>query len=160
MVSVHLRALRARIAGGELGEINQLACNQWDEEPPTARFRAPQRQRRRLRGGPRRGGDPGRAVGGTAAIVTLGRRFPHADSCWLEMWGTAGYERVPFMWDAAVWEGDRDDVFLGAMIAQAEAFARALRGEPHEGAGGKDAVAALSVAERVTDVLARVAVDH
>ena len=39
--------------------------------------------------------------GGAAVTISLGRRFPHADSCWLEVWGTEGYERVPFMWDAA-----------------------------------------------------------
>src|SRR5262249_6719243 len=35
-----LQALRARIAAGELGEIYQLSCMQWDEEPPSAEFRA------------------------------------------------------------------------------------------------------------------------
>src|SRR5205823_3197017 len=35
-----LRSLRERIAAGELGEINQLACMQWDQEPPTSQFRS------------------------------------------------------------------------------------------------------------------------
>jgi myo-inositol 2-dehydrogenase / D-chiro-inositol 1-dehydrogenase len=188
-----LRALREEIAAGKLGEVNQLMCNQWDEEPPSTEFRTHSGgiaidmgvhefdQIRWLLGqefdslsavragrdasGDASPEDPDAAAvlaglsGGAAGIVTLGRRFPHADSCWLEVWGTSGYERLPFMWDAAVWEGDRDEVFLGAMIAQAEAFARALRGEPQEGAGGKDAVAALSVAERVTEALALLAVE-
>jgi hypothetical protein len=45
------------------------------------------------------------------------------------------------------------------MQAQAEAFARAVRGGPCEGAGGYDAVAALTaaaqVAESLTDSAAR-----
>ncbi len=57
------------------------------------------------------------------------------------MWGTEGYERVPFMWDAA-----GDEVFRSAMQRQAEAFARAVRGAECEGAQGADAVAALTVA--------------
>jgi predicted dehydrogenase len=83
--------------------------------------------------------------GGALLAVSLGRRFPLADSCWVEVWGTHGYERIPFMWDA---DGER--VFLDAMIAQAEAFARALRGAPSEGAGGADARAALDAAQRAT----------
>ena len=35
-----LRALRERIADGELGEILQISCLQWDAEPPSAQFRA------------------------------------------------------------------------------------------------------------------------
>jgi myo-inositol 2-dehydrogenase/D-chiro-inositol 1-dehydrogenase len=182
-----LRRLRERVAAGELGQVNQLACMQWDEEPPNPQFRAASGgiaidmgvhefdQTRWLLGqefetlsavqsGPDESGDatPGdpdaatvlaQLSGGAAAIVSLGRRFPHADSCWLELWATRGYERVPFMWDAAVWEGGGEDVFLAAMIAQAEAFARAVNGEPQTGAGGEDAIAALAVAERVTAAL-------
>jgi predicted dehydrogenase len=44
-------------------------------------------------------------------------------------------------------------VFVGAMQAQAEAFARAVRGGPCEGAGGDDAVAALTVAAQVAESL-------
>ena len=88
------------------------------------------------------------------ATISLGRRFPYADSCWLELWGTRGYERVPFMWDADVWSDGSDEVFVGAMRAQAEAFARAVRGGPCEGADGDDAVAALTVAVQVAESLA------
>lgn len=91
--------------------------------------------------------------GGAVATISLGRRFPHADSCWLELWGSRGYERVPFMWDADVWSDASDAVFVGAMQAQAEAFARAVRGGPCEGAGGDDAVAALTVAAQVAESL-------
>jgi len=35
-----LRALRDRIAAGELGEVHLVTCYQWDEQPPWAAFRA------------------------------------------------------------------------------------------------------------------------
>lgn len=82
-----------------------------------------------------------RLSSGTAVTISLGRRFPYEDSCWIEVWGTGGYERVPFMWDQ---EGDK--VYRDAMRRQAEAFARTVRGAGCEGAQGADAVAALSVA--------------
>ncbi len=188
-----LRELRGRIEAGELGEIYQLSCMQWDQEPPSASFRADSGgiaidmgvheidQIRWLLGqqiewvaavGAGRlppeatsAADPDAAVvlarlsGGAVATISLGRRFPHADSCWLELWGARGYERVPFMWDADVWSDGSDEVFVGAMQAQAEAFARAVRGGPCEGAGGDDAVAALTVATQVAESLAAHATD-
>jgi len=186
-----LRALRARIAGGELGEIYQLSCMQWDEEPPSAEFRAhcggiaidmgvhEFDQTRWLLGQEfdrvvaMPGGalpaaaaspaDPDAAVvlaqlsGGAAATISLGRRFPYADSCWLEVWGTEGYERLPFMWDADVWAPGSSPVFLAAMEAQADAFARTIRGAPQEGAGGEDAVAAVETATRIAASLGEAA---
>jgi myo-inositol 2-dehydrogenase/D-chiro-inositol 1-dehydrogenase len=87
--------------------------------------------------------------GGAAATVSLGRRFPHQDSCWAEVWATSGYERVPFMWAQ-----DSDRAFMSAITAQLEGFVRAVTGggQP-EGAGGEDAVAALAVAEAVAAAL-------
>jgi myo-inositol 2-dehydrogenase / D-chiro-inositol 1-dehydrogenase len=183
-----LLELRARIEAGDLGEIYQLSCMQWDHEPPSGSFRAQSggigidmgvheidqirwllgeqiewvaaAAAGRLPPEATSAADPDAAVvlaklsGGAVATISLGRRFPHADSCWLELWGTRGYERVPFMWDADVWSDASDEVFLGAMRAQAEAFARAVRGGPCEGAGGDDAVAALSVAAQVAESLA------
>lgn len=182
-----LRELRARIEAGEFGEIYQLSCMQWDQEPPSAAFRAhcggiaidmgvhEIDQIRWLLGeeiqsvaavGAGRiapeaasAADPDAAVvlakaGAAAATISLGRRFPYADSCWLELWGTRGYERVPFMWDADVWSDAGAEVFARAMRAQAEAFARAVRGGPREGADGDDAVAALTIAAQVAESLA------
>jgi myo-inositol 2-dehydrogenase/D-chiro-inositol 1-dehydrogenase len=170
-----LRALRARIHAGELGQISQLSCMQWDQQLPSEQFRAHSGgiavdmgvhefdQTRWLLGQefewitavpagpstqPRDCADPDAATllarlsGGAAATISLGRRFPHADSCWLEAWGTEGYERVTFMWDTA-----GDDVFRSSMARQAEAFAQAVRGGERDGADGTDAVAALTVAE-------------
>ena len=154
---------------------------QWDEQPPSEQFRAHSGgiavdmgvhefdQTRWLLGQefewiagahagrgsePRDPADPDCATllaqlsGGASASISLGRRFPHADSCWLEVWGTEGYERLPFMWDAA-----GDDVFRQSMRRQAEAFARAVRGEELEGADGADAFAALRVAELAAEAL-------
>lgn len=87
--------------------------------------------------------------GGSAAIISLGRRFPQADSCWLEIWGTDGYTRLPFMWGAA-----GDEVFRGSMRRQVEAFARAVGGAPCAGAQATDAVAAQTVAGWAAEALA------
>jgi len=176
-----LRALRARIAAGELGEIIQLCCYQWDHELPSEEFRSHSGgiavdmgvhefdQARWLLGQEfetmwataagasleHAGDDPDHATilasmsAGSAAVVSLGRRFPHEDSCWLEVWGTGGHERIEFMWDSA---GQR--VFEDSMVRQAEAFARAIGGAPQEGAGAEDAVAALTVAGRAAETLA------
>lgn len=177
-----LRALRERVRAGELGEISQLSCMQWDEQPPSEQFRAHSGgiavdmgvhefdQTRWLLGQefewiaaaragsssePRDPADPDCATllaqlsGGASATISLGRRFPHADSCWLEVWGTEGYERLPFMWGTA-----GDEVFRQSMKRQAEAFARAVRGGEREGADGADAFAALSAAELAAASLA------
>ena len=96
-------------------------------------------------------GDPDSAVmlatttGGTAVTVSLGRQFPHPDSCWVEVWGTRGYARIPFLWGTG-----GEEVFESSMRRQAEAFARALSGEPCEGAQAPDAIAAQQVAARGT----------
>jgi myo-inositol 2-dehydrogenase / D-chiro-inositol 1-dehydrogenase len=87
--------------------------------------------------------------GGSAVVVSLGRRFPCEDSCWLEVWGTDGHERLEFMWDS---DGQR--VFEDAIVRQVETFARALGGAPPEGAGAGDAVAALTVARWSAKALA------
>lgn len=88
--------------------------------------------------------------GGAAVTISLGRRFPHADSCWVEVWGTRGYQRIPFMWDRA-----GDEVFEVSMRRQAEAFARALNGGICEGAQAQDAIAAQLVAARAAEALGR-----
>jgi len=168
-----LRALRHRIAAGALGEIVQVSCHQWDAESPSAEFRAHSGgiavdmgvhefdQTRWLTGqdvawltaasgagGAQAGRDPDVAVilaqltGGAAATVSLGRTFPHGDCCWVEVFGTGGYERIPFIWGEP---GQR--AFGEALVAQANAFAAAVRGERQLGAGGEDALAALTAAE-------------
>jgi myo-inositol 2-dehydrogenase/D-chiro-inositol 1-dehydrogenase len=178
-----LRRLRDQIAAGELGRISLLSCMQWDAEPPSEQFRSHSGgimvdmgvhefdQVRWLLGDefesivavpagpsaePRPPSDPDSAVllasttSGAAVTVSLGRRFPHADSCWVEIWGTEGYARIPFMWGT-----DGDEVFRTSMRRQAEAFARAVRGEVPEGAQADDAIAAQRVAARAAQALER-----
>ena len=172
-----LQELRARIRAGELGDIYQVSCYQWDQEPPSPAYREHSGgisidmgvhefdQIRWLVGqeiswlsavpsGPDTEGpatDPDAALillglsGGAKATVSLGRRFPVEDSCWVEVWGTDGHEHVPFMWAQ-----DSTQVFLAGMRAQVESFARAVHGAPVEGAAGPDAIAALTVAEMAT----------
>ncbi len=91
-----------------------------------------------------------RLSGGSVAAISLGRRFPHGDCCWVEVMGTGGHERVEFMWGAA-----GEDVFRDAMTAQADAFAEAVLGGPARGASADDAVRALAAAERMSAAIAR-----
>jgi myo-inositol 2-dehydrogenase / D-chiro-inositol 1-dehydrogenase len=79
--------------------------------------------------------------GGTLGIVSLGRRFSEGDSCWLEVIGTQGHERIDFM---AGTDGER--VFHQALISQVEAFAAAVRDRVLRGAGADDASQALRAA--------------
>jgi len=163
-----LRDLRDRLRSGALGEPALVVSHQWDEQPPPPGFRARSGgiaidmavhevdQIRWLLGqefgdvaavGGAAGADPdtavavGRLSGGAVATITLGRRFPPGDTCWLELFATEGYERIEFM-------ASPDD-FVSALAAQADAFAAAVAGEPLQGARGADAVAALQVAERI-----------
>jgi myo-inositol 2-dehydrogenase/D-chiro-inositol 1-dehydrogenase len=170
-----LKRLRDRISVGELGEIYLVACYQWDEKPPTAYFRTHsggifidmgvhEFDQARWLTGQEFGkisslfcgvaaepwpGDPESAQaladlsGGTTAIVSLGRRFPLGDVCKVEVFGTQDAAECKFLWPPTA-----DETFFGALQLQAESFARHVRGEPREGAGGDDAAAALEAAER------------
>jgi myo-inositol 2-dehydrogenase/D-chiro-inositol 1-dehydrogenase len=169
-----LVTLRERIRVGALGSLSLVTLSQWDEHPPAAEFELRSGgividmgvheidQVRWLTGqevsevaamAPRPGDRSSAVVtlrlsGGTLAVVTLGRRFPMADSCWTEVVGTAAYERLPFIWGA---EGDA--VTRAAIAAEQDSFAEAIRGRPGTGPGGADAVAALDVAERINRAL-------
>jgi myo-inositol 2-dehydrogenase/D-chiro-inositol 1-dehydrogenase len=169
--------LRARIEAGDYGELSAVSCWQWDERPPAAGFRARSGgilidmgvheldQVRWLTGqelvdvvavpstvvsDEPVDGDPesaqllGRLSGGTVATISLGRRFVHGDCCWLELFGTEDYVRSLFMWGSP-----GEQVFLDALVAQAEAFAATvLDGAPQAGATAEDAVAAIAAAEQ------------
>lgn len=86
---------------------------------------------------------------GAAAVITMGRRFPEQDSCWLELYADNGYERIPFMWGE-----DSERAFMQGLTAQADAFAGVVAGEPQLGATAADAVAALRTAALVGESLA------
>ena len=170
-----LRRLRERIRAGELGQIYSVANFQWDGTPPGAEFRAHSGgifvdmgvhefdQTRWLvdqefgeivslhsgvaaepwPGDPEAAHAMAELSDGTTAIVSLGRRFPLGDVCKVEVFGTAGAEECKFLWPPSA-----DATFFGALRAQAESFARHVRGAPLEGAGAGDAAAALEAAQR------------
>jgi myo-inositol 2-dehydrogenase/D-chiro-inositol 1-dehydrogenase len=169
-----LAGLRERLRAGVLGEAVLVSCYQWDAEPPTAQFRASSGgiavdmgvheldQLRWLTGQelgpfaarsqpPADGGPEGLQLlgslsGGTAAFVSLGQAFPHGDCVWVEVFGTAGYERLPVLWGA-----DGDAALHRALRAQARAFAERVRsGADSDAATARDAVVALAAAEAVS----------
>jgi myo-inositol 2-dehydrogenase/D-chiro-inositol 1-dehydrogenase len=177
-----LVALRERIAAGALGDVFLVSCWQWDEQPPPEAFRRHSGgiavdmgvheldcvrwllgqeidRVAALAAGVTAAapvpGDPdclqvlAGLSGGAVATVSLGRRFPPGDCCWLEVMGTEGYARSEFMWGEA---GER--VFHDALVAQAEAFAAAVRGAPARGASAHDAEQALLAAGRVAEAFA------
>jgi myo-inositol 2-dehydrogenase/D-chiro-inositol 1-dehydrogenase len=168
-----LRALRARILAGELGDLTLVSCYQWDAGPPAPGFRASSGgvavdmgvheldQLRWLTGQelgwfaaaaqPPAGDGPeglqllGSLSGGTAAFVSLGQSFPHGDCVWVEAFGTAGHvlERV-------LWGDEGDGALRAALRAQARAFAARIEtGAPGEAASAADALIALEAAERL-----------
>jgi myo-inositol 2-dehydrogenase / D-chiro-inositol 1-dehydrogenase len=170
-----LKGLRERIAGGELGDIYCIANFQWDGAPPGPEFRAHsggifidmgvhefdqtrwlvQQEFGQISAvassiaAEQWPGDQESAHAlaelsdGTTAIVSLGRRFPLGDVCKVEVYGTRGAEECKFLWPPTA-----DDTFFGALRAQAESFARHVRGAPLEGASAADAAEALAAAER------------
>ncbi len=85
----------------------------------------------------------GTLSGGGVALVSLGRRYAHGDSCWLEVIGTNDTARCEFMCG-----DDGDRVFRKALVDQVEAFVSAVRGSDGDGATAADAVAALAAAEQ------------
>lgn len=170
-----LQALKRRIASGELGEVYAIANFQWDGTPPSPQFRAHSGgifvdmgvhefdQTRWLveqefgeitsqasgvatepwPGDPESAHALAELSGGTTAVVSLGRRFPLGDVCKVEVFGTKDADECKFLWPPSA-----DDTFFGALRAQAESFARHVRGAPLEGASAADAAAALAAAER------------
>jgi myo-inositol 2-dehydrogenase / D-chiro-inositol 1-dehydrogenase len=169
-----LLSLRERLAAGAFGEPLLISCWQWDAQPPAPSFRERSGgimldmgvheldQLRWLTGS-----ELGEIVAladdvdadvatalvrvddGTNAVISLGRQFPHGDCCWVELMGRSGHARELFMWGE---DGQR--VFQDALVAQAEAFAAAVRGEPQRGASGEDAIRAIEAAERAARSLA------
>jgi myo-inositol 2-dehydrogenase / D-chiro-inositol 1-dehydrogenase len=76
--------------------------------------------------------------GGATAAVSLGRHHPGGDLVTVEVFGSAGHERVTVL-DPR----DGDGPMLDALARQAESFAELVRGGRRRGAGTADAVAAL-----------------
>jgi myo-inositol 2-dehydrogenase / D-chiro-inositol 1-dehydrogenase len=175
-----LRRLRERIAAGEFGDIYLITCYQWDGEAPPASFRATSggifvdmgvhefdqlrwltsQNVTELHAVPADvSADPVagdaesaqilcRLSGGSNGFVSLGRRFPEGDVCWVQIFGTRHAEEIRFLWPP-----DAEQVFLRALKAQAESFARYATGGPREGAEAADAVATLRAAQTASCVL-------
>jgi myo-inositol 2-dehydrogenase / D-chiro-inositol 1-dehydrogenase len=165
--------LRERVRSGALGELVLVSCYQWDAEPPSAAFRGTSGgiavdmgvhefdQLRWLTGqelgafktvtqAPRADGPEGLQMlgalsDGTAAFVSLGQSFPHGDCVWVEVFGTAGYERCEVLWAA-----DGDAALHRALRGQVRAFADRVAGAlGGDAATAQDALATLRAAERV-----------
>jgi myo-inositol 2-dehydrogenase/D-chiro-inositol 1-dehydrogenase len=169
-----LARLRGRIEAGALGDVIQVSCFQWDERPPPLGFRRSSGGilvdmgvhefdllrwltgqeivvaaglAGRVATEPRVPGDPesvGVVVGlsgGAVGVVSLGRRFPPGDAARVQVMGTEGSEEVRFLWPP-----DGEAALVEALVAQAEAFAAAVRGGPLMGATAGDARAALAAA--------------
>jgi len=165
--------LRERVRSGALGELVLVSCYQWDAEPPSAAFRGASGgiavdmgvhefdQLRWLTGqelgtfktvtqvpspdGPEGLQMLGALSEGTAAFVSLGQSFPHGDCVWVEVFGTAGYERCEVLWGAG------GNVALHrALRGQARAFAGRVAGASGgDAATAQDALLTLRAAERV-----------
>jgi myo-inositol 2-dehydrogenase/D-chiro-inositol 1-dehydrogenase len=173
-----LRDLRDQIDRGELGEISVVSCFQWDERPPSPLFRAVSGGpivdmavhefdlMRWLTGqevvalaghaasvafDPIIETDPecvalvAKLSGGAVGIVSVGRRFVEGDAHRVQVIGTGGAADVPYVWPPHEEEG-----FLGALVAQAEAFGDAVQGGMMTGASAHDAAAALEAASLAT----------
>jgi myo-inositol 2-dehydrogenase / D-chiro-inositol 1-dehydrogenase len=164
-----LIALRNDLRDGRFGQLLQISCSQWDEEPPSAAFRSTSGgimvdmgvheldQIRWLTGqelepagavatAGHHDGDVDAATSvfelerGGVAVVSLGRHFPHGDCVWVELMGTGGQTRTDVLWG-------EDKTWHPALRAQAEDFARCIRtGERSEGASAEDARRTLELA--------------
>jgi myo-inositol 2-dehydrogenase / D-chiro-inositol 1-dehydrogenase len=89
-----------------------------------------------------------RLSGGGTGFVSLGRRYPAGDVCWVQVFGTDNAEECRFLWPP-----DGEAAFLHALRLQAESFARSASGAVSEGAEAADAVAALVAAEAASRAL-------
>jgi myo-inositol 2-dehydrogenase / D-chiro-inositol 1-dehydrogenase len=169
-----LRELRYQIAGGDLGVIHLLACYQWDEQPPSAAFRAHSGgividmgvhefdQLRWL---------TGQDIGDLAAVASSAAEpgTPDVDSAQViaelsgGSTGLVSLGRYHPAGDMARAEAfgtlgtarcdfldpaDGERVQLAALRLQAESFADFAAGGPCEGAAADDAIAALDAAQR------------
>ncbi len=87
--------------------------------------------------------------GGSTGLVSLGRRHPLGDVCWVQVFGAAGVEECRFLWPPRA-----EDGFLQALRLQAEGFAMQAVGGAGMGASALDAEAALHAAEQASVALA------
>ena len=179
-----LRALRARIAAGQLGTVSHVFCSQWDERPPPPGFRDPVSsggivvdmgvhefdQIRWLTGQELDdvGGFPSSVcseppVAGDPESVDLAVRLSGGATGLVTLGrrhppGETVVVEVIGTEGAArvefVRPGDGGARIADALRRQAEAFAVAVRGGGWDGVTSADAVAALAAAERAASSIA------
>lgn len=166
-----LISLRDDIQSGRLGKLLQIWCAQWDSERPAEAFLSSCGgefidmgvhefdQLSWLTGlqfecmssvGPRKSTDESScstavlAAGDVSAIVSLGRRFPDSDACWIEVIGSGAHRRIQFVYGA-----ESDVQFRSAVRQQDKAFVESIaHGEPQWPlAGWTDAIQALRTAK-------------
>lgn len=170
--------LRERLAAGELGTLQFLACSQWDGEPPVARFRASS------------GGifvdmgvhelDQARWLTGSEVVAAVAYAHPRTqdpqatadvDSAQALLHMSDGSSVLVSLGRyfpggdmvtaeafgvaghetvSVIDPADGDINQLRALRLQAEAFAAAARGGAQHGASGQDAYAALSLAAQLS----------
>jgi myo-inositol 2-dehydrogenase / D-chiro-inositol 1-dehydrogenase len=87
-----------------------------------------------------------RLTDSTTAVVSLGRHHPVGDLVSVEVFGTAGHQRLVVL-DPA----DGEASMLDALRRQAESFAELLGTGVRRGAGIEDAVAAMRTADSVSN---------
>ena len=96
-------------------------------------------------------GDPesvlatGKLAGGGVAVISLGRRFDHGDSCWVEVIGTLGSRRCEFMM------GDAGDLRLSLRHAY-RGKTRCSAESEAQGTCGVSPVLKLGESQERTDV--------
>jgi myo-inositol 2-dehydrogenase / D-chiro-inositol 1-dehydrogenase len=170
-----LKALRARIVAGELGEIYAVANFQWDGAPPGAQFRAHSGgifvdmgvhefdQTRWLVGQEFReitslaSGVAGEAWPGDPESAHAMAELSGGTTAIVSLgrrFPLGDVCKVEVFGTAGadeckfLWPPSADDTFFAALRAQSESFARHVSGGPLEGASAADAAAALAAAER------------
>ena len=177
-----LVALRERVASGALGEPALVICHQWDQELPSAQFRARSggiavdmgvheidqvrwllgAEFEEVTGVPAGSGAAEATAADPDSAVVLARLSDGtAATITLGRHFPPGdscwlelFARDGYERALFMWGDDADRAFHAALAAQADAFAAAVHGEPQRGATGEDAVAALEVAQRTAASLA------
>ena len=174
-----LRELQAQLASGALGELELVACAQWDERPPPAAFRDPASsggivvdmgvhefdELRWLTGQEIvsvTGVASEAAVNGDPDGVALALALAGGTTALVSLLRRhppgdlcrveiVGTKNVARLDFLAPDDGER--VFLDALRAQAADFASSIAGQPSAGATPDDAARALEVAERARATL-------
>jgi myo-inositol 2-dehydrogenase/D-chiro-inositol 1-dehydrogenase len=174
-----LSTLRADLADGRYGNVHFLVCSQWDEAPPPLSFRNDSGgiyidmgvheidQTLWLLGqdfdeittqsfptiedpGVQNDPDSTQALvmlsGGASAVISLGRFYKGGDIVSVTLFGSKDHTRFDVVSPET---GEAPQ--LHALMLQAEAFARHVRGAPQEGTTAEEAARVLELAHGMTE---------